>query len=125
MQEATCTLTSAAPPPLFNHQAINPDPELLALCREFDERRERIVSLSLAKEADVPRGEIEALVDRCWEIRTAVTDLPARTREGLLAKAKLALWECGDGDPEDGLCEGSNTQVAWSLARDVLARAGV
>jgi hypothetical protein len=46
--------------------------------------------------------------------------MPARTREGLLAKARVALWETCDGELEDHPEEGSDVAVAWSLARDVL-----
>jgi hypothetical protein len=109
------------------------DGELLALCREFGERNTRIEELTLVEESFFPLNhpqnvaawlEIRALVERGWEIRDRVATLQARTPEGLLAKARVALWETCDGDPEAGPIEGSGTKVAWSLARDVLGRAG-
>jgi hypothetical protein len=66
---------------------------------------------------------INELVAPGWEIRDRVADLSARAPEGLLAKAKLALWETCDGDPESGPWERTGTQVTWWLARDVLGRA--
>ncbi len=106
------------------------DGELLALCREFGERNTRIEELNRFEESfpdSHPQSvaawlEIGALVERGWEIRDRVATLQARTPEGLLAKARVALWETCDGDIEAGPSEGSGTQVAWSLARDVVGR---
>ena len=86
--------------------------------------REHIDRLSLVEGGAVDRATISALVERGWEIRTALTDLPAHTREGLLAKARVALWETCDGDLTGRPEEGSDTAVAWSLALDVLRGAG-
>ncbi len=113
-------------------KAAELDGELLALCREFGERNARSEELNRFEElfpSSHPQSvaawlEIGALVERGWEIRDRVATLQARTPEGLLAKARVALWETCDGAPEDGPSEGSGSQVAWSLARDVLGRAG-
>jgi hypothetical protein len=108
------------------------DGELLALCREFGERNTRIEELNDIEES-FPDGhpqsvaaslEIGTLVERGWKIRDRVATLQARTPEGLLAKARVALWETCDGDIEAGPVEGTGTRVAWSLARDVLGRVG-
>jgi hypothetical protein len=107
------------------------DGELLALCREFhetipvvtrleDERDE--LPFNHPREAAIDR-QLQAVVSRRWELREAITDTPARTPEGLAAKARVALWELCDGDPEAGPISGSNG-VGWSLARDVLGRVG-
>jgi hypothetical protein len=72
--------------------------------------------------ADVLDAQIRALVSRRWELRELITYTPARTPEGLIAKAKVALWELGDGEPEEGPSSGSG-MVAWSLARDIAGRA--
>ncbi|MCB8877606.1 hypothetical protein [Acidisoma silvae] len=65
------------------------------------------------------RAETFEFVDRCWAIRTAVANLPARTPEGLKAKAWLALWETCDGAPEEGPPDHPDVAIAWSLARDI------
>ena len=121
MQEATLTNTT----PGSRHRVADPDAALIALCREFDAGCAKLDELHLATHDDDRRRieawqKVEALAARGWEIRAAVTGLQARTPEGLLAKAKLALWETCDGGPDGGRREGSDTQVAWSLARDVL-----
>jgi hypothetical protein len=68
--------------------------------------------------------EMKSVFKRGWEIRERVTELTAKTPEGLRAKAWLALWETCDGDIEDGPPAESGTAVAWSLARDVAGRSG-
>jgi hypothetical protein len=107
------------------------DGELLALCREFhetipvvtrleDERDE--LPFNHPHEAALER-QVWAIVTRRLELREAITGTPARTPEGLMAKARVALWETCDGGPEAGPISGSHG-VAWSLARDILGRAG-
>ena len=98
------------------------DGELLALCREFGERNTRIEELNDIEES-FPHSHPQSVA--AWlEIRDRVATLQARTPEGLLAKARVALWETCDGDIEAGPVEGTGTRVAWSLARDVLGRVG-
>ena len=106
------------------------DVVLLALSREFDSTISAVVRLEDERDAlpgedprvDALDGQVKALVSRRWELREAITDTPARTREGLVAKARVALWELSDGDLEEGPTDG-NSSVAWSLAQDVLGRA--
>ena len=105
------------------------DGELLALCREFDETIPAVIRVEDEMDAlpfNHPHAatldaEVKAVVRRRWELREAITDTPARTPEGLMAKAKVALWELRDGDPEEGPTYGNST-VAWSLARDIAGR---
>jgi hypothetical protein len=108
------------------------DGELLALCREshetipvvtrLEDERDQL-PLNHPREAALEK-QVWAIVTRRFELREAITDTPARTPEGLRAKARVALWELCDGDPEEGPISGSNG-VAWSLARDVLGRAAI
>ena len=114
----------------MTHVEVNGlDAALIALTREFDETIPAVIRLEDERDA-LPRNhsrvgvldaQVKALVSRRWELREAITDTPARTPEGLVAKAHVALWELSDGDPEEGPTHGSST-VAWSLARDVLGR---
>ena len=115
----------------MTHVEVNGlDAELLALTREFDETIPAVIPLEDERDAlslhdprvDVLDTQVKALVSRRWELREAITDTPARTPEGLIAKAKVALWELSDGDPEEGPTYGNST-VAWSLARDIAGRA--
>ena len=116
----------------MTHVEVNGlDAALLALTREFDETIPAVIRLEDERDAlklhdprvDVLDTQVKALVSRRWELREAITDTPARTPDGLVAKAKVAMWELSDGDPEEGPTDG-NSSVAWSLAQDVLRRAG-
>ena len=106
------------------------DGELFALTREFDETIPTVIRLEDERDA-LPRNhpdvnvldaQVKALVSRRWELREAISDTPAVTPEGLIAKAKVALWELSDGDPTEGPTYGNST-VAWSLALDIAGRA--
>ena len=108
------------------------DGELFALTREFEETIPTVIRLEDERDA-LPRNhpgvnvldaQVKALVSRRWELREAISDTPAVTPEGLIAKAKVALWELSDGDPTEGPTYGSST-VAWSLARDIAGEGGV
>lgn len=108
------------------------DGELLALVAEFKAREPRFLHLNAigdecgpaSPEGRAAQAEIRTIVDRGWEIRDRVSELIARTPEGLAAKAWLALWETSDGSPGEGPPVRDDMAVAWSLARDVLGRAG-
>ena len=62
-------------------------------------------------------------VERIHELRELIADLPARTPEGLRAKAKVALVDMSEDG--SGTLEPVDHQqwIGWSLARDVLGRA--
>jgi hypothetical protein len=102
-------------------QAEQLDGELLTLCREFEANDVEFDRLcdDEADGHDVHQ-QIRASVDRCHEMRGLISDIPARTPEGLRAKAQVALIEFGvDDDAVD-----NSKWIARSLARDVLGRAG-
>jgi hypothetical protein len=108
------------------------DGELLALCREFADvsgETNRISDaladmLSREREAHPLRVRELELSDRFCELRELIADMPARTPEGIRAKARVILaefvgedeWEKypGQYDPSGSL--------ALSLARDILGR---
>jgi hypothetical protein len=111
------------------------DGHLLALCREIADVSGETNRISDAL-ADMPSRELAAhplrvreseLSDRFCELRELIADMPARTPEGIRAKACVVLaefrgedeWEKypGQYDPRGSL--------ALSLARDLLGRAAV
>jgi hypothetical protein len=112
--------------------ARNPDREIIAMVAEFKKRDavfERLHAIEDAHGYRSPEGqaaaaEVSRIVQRGWKIRARVTKLVAKTPEGLAAKAWLALWETCDGVPEEGPSACEDHAVAWSLARDILERAG-
>ena len=103
------------------------DARLLELIKQFRRHRARLEVLFRVQEHlhyQSPEGiaadrEVADLVSRCWNIRYMVTDLPARSAQGIAAKAWLACWELS----EDGLeqkPESDDFGVGWSLACDIL-----
>ncbi len=107
------------------------DARLIELVAQFRRCRERIDALDRLQdrldyrspEVAAANHKIAALVERCWRIREAVTELPAWSSEGTAAKAWLAVWELCDGSPDEGPTYG-NGAVGWSLARDLIGRTG-
>lgn len=106
-------------------KAAELDGELIAACAEFT-RLEDAYDVACRAEDRTPEGpEKEALLDRLdvlgdeqLAVYAAICDAPARTPEGLRAKAgAVACWfaKSGDGTP----CNHAD-QLAWSLVRDVL-----
>ncbi len=118
------TLPDAAP------IAACADAPLLDRCSELHELFQLNERDNLAGVIGRTDAELDARGVRFAELVQAITDLPARTPEGLRAKA-LAL-ECvltqyvaigiGETLPEAEDAEGHEL-LAWSLARDVQARA--
>ena len=112
-------------------KAEEQDGELLALCREFEEREAQFKVWDDETE-DLPpshprvkevRKLERALVERGWEIREEVAELKAHTPEGLQAKAKMVLIDLEDeADPTKPCCN-HQYLAAVSLARDILGRA--
>jgi hypothetical protein len=91
------------------------DGELLALCREFretipvvtrleDERDE--LPFNHPQELALER-QVWAIVTRRLELREAITGTPARTPEGLTAKARVALWELSTATRRKGRFQGA------------------
>jgi hypothetical protein len=106
------------------------DGELLARCREFQDcqTRLRTIEADETAAAHLPARHPTVLAledawgdvsDRRAAIMEKVTGLVASGRDGLRAKAEIALWEMSRGSPET-----TERGVAWSLARDILGRVG-
>jgi hypothetical protein len=93
------------------------DGELLARCAEFQAQEDELNRI-FDVIGDLSMREREG-VDRIHELRGLISDLPARTPEGLRAKAQIALLDFG---PEDKWPEDNSQWTAWSLARDVLGK---
>jgi hypothetical protein len=122
-REIAALLTLAAPPVApATASTPSPDAELIALCAEC-------LALEAAWEAmdapwratvEVPPPQIEAAIEanvtRQWEVVERIHTLPARTPEGLRAKAEAA-WP--------GLCTKANggppmgDRLVWSIVRDL------
>ena len=103
------------------------DGELLALCREFHVNRQEIdaywdIQPPAIGSPDADRSR--ALVDRYHCLREELAALPARTPEGLQAKARILLSEFEGEDDENypGQYDPRGA-LALSLARDLIGRA--
>ncbi len=109
------------------------DGELLELSRESAELSTELDRIN-DMICDLPRrgGDAHPLrvrelqaSDRFCELRELIADLPARTPEGIQAKARVVLAEF-DGDDEYEQYPGQydpRGALALSLARDILGRA--
>ncbi len=106
-------------------KAAELDGELIAACAEFG-RLEDAYDVTCRAEDRAPDGpekdalldQVDALGDEQLAVYAAICTTPARTPEGLRAKAHaLACWfaKSGDGTP----CNHGD-QLAWSLVRDLL-----
>ena len=107
------------------NKAAELDGELIAACAEFG-RLEAAYDVACRAEDRAPDGpakdalldQLDVLGDEQLAVYAAICAAPARTPEGLRAKAQaLACWfaKAGDGVP----CNRED-QLAWSLVRDVL-----
>jgi hypothetical protein len=111
-----CLLASApavpAAVPAAAADAISPDAELIALVRQLD-----LIPAALDRTGD--HDEAMALLDKIDSLSAAVVAKPAKTLEGLCAKARATGWALQDGfDPTK---ESSiTTRVAASIVRDLL-----
>ncbi len=115
MAEHAHTTGAARPLPfeiidLDNH----PDGSLLRMCAALIRLRETLdgacTSLSHPRAKQAAEG-VRRLVERAWELREGIAATPARTPEGLLEKARIALWEAGHGDIDTPV--GPDAAVAW------------
>ncbi len=100
-------------------KAAELDGELLACCAEADrlEAQADVLTAGWPSSGQCPRWmEADRLMDEAYDLRERATELPARTPEGLQAKARLVLARLD----ADGLAG----EIAQSLARDVLGKAG-
>jgi hypothetical protein len=108
------------------------DGQLLALCAEYHEKEDEFDRLSdvfdTLDHTDPEHRRIDGLfsplVDRIHEIRDEVSDIPARTPEGLRAKAKVSLRDLAHGGNADKGPINHADRVVWSLCCDVVGRAG-
>jgi hypothetical protein len=108
------------------------DGELLALCREFHDNNHefaRLTDIYCYLDSTTPRGieidgKLAVIVERLHELRGEISDLAARTPEGIRAKAAVVLVDLSEDS--SGSMEPTDDQYwsAWSLARDVLGRVG-
>lgn len=109
-------------------KAAELDGELIAACAEFG-RLEAAHEVACRAEDRAPEGpdkdrlleQVEAILNRQIEIYDALCDVPARTPEGLRAKAQaLSSWfqKASNGTPSR-----HEDQLAWSLVRDIAGRA--
>ena len=114
-------------------KAAELDGELLARCAEFrdlDDELKRINDVlgdMLIAERDAhPLSQREAEgADRYCELREIIADMPARTPEGIQAKAHIVLAEFR-GEDNSGDFPGQydpRGALALSLARDLIGRA--
>jgi hypothetical protein len=103
------------------------DGELLGLCAEFKAQEDELNRIGDVL-ADMPWPGRDAHplaqkerdgVARIHELRGLISDLPARTPEGIRAKAQAALIEFS---PEDEWPVDNSYWIVWSLARDVLGK---
>ncbi|WP_284945337.1 hypothetical protein [Acidisoma cladoniae] len=107
------------------------DGQLLALCAEYHEKEDEFDRLSdifdALDRADPEHRRIDAvftpLVGRIHEIRDEVSEIAARTPEGLRAKAKVSLRELAHGGNLGGGPANEADRVVWSLCCDLLGRA--
>jgi hypothetical protein len=132
MSEAISKTTHGGTKPPLVDLATHADAELLALCRESAELGDRLNRTNDA--TNLPwreRGAHSARIleleqsARFCELRELIADVPARTPEGLRAKARVVLVDFAGDDEFDKYPEQYDPSgaLALSLARDVLGRA--
>ncbi len=100
-------------------KAAELDGELLECCAEADalEVTAKAMTKGVPSSGRSPEWEAaDALREEAYDLRERAVELPARTPEGLQAKARVVLERLEK--------EGQATEMAHSLARDVLGRAG-
>ncbi len=107
----------------MNAPAASPDAELIRLCAEFhqleaDYRRLLVAEAraedSRSPDLDAVRTALEAGAGLHAATMEAITELPARTREGLRAKARATMAFYTPDFPKDYPCE----RMVWSVMRD-------
>jgi hypothetical protein len=107
------------------------DGHLLALCREsvelstdLDRITDALCDMEPKREAHPLAQRKREAAERFCELRQLIADLPARTPEGLQAKARVVLAEF-DGDDDYERYPGQydpRGALALSLARDLLGK---
>ena len=106
--------------------APNPDARLLSLVAAFLENERSFEALhaswSETRLRDIPNWVDEqsrGMVDRCHRLRRLIGLIPARTREGMVAKARAALAHSSMASPEN-LDQDSDDFIVWSLCHDLV-----
>ncbi len=108
--------------------AVIIDADLLAACRSLSRLYGEIQRIDADRD-DTPESECNGIVDAWWNGLNAIIDMPARTPEGIQAKAgatRIALEYLAtpmlDQTVEaDGR---GHERLAWSLVNDMLGEAG-
>ncbi len=108
------------------------DGELIAACREYhasSEEFRRLTDIYCEMDSRSPAaveidGKFAVIVARQRELRGEISGLPARTPEGIRAKAAAVLVDLSEDS--SGTMEPHDDQywTAWSLARDIAGRVG-
>jgi hypothetical protein len=111
--------TAAAAMPGAANSAPSVDAKLIELCRRYvanEAERDRLSEPYL----DLVGGEppevtaaIQRLSDEVWDLRRRIIRIPARTPQGIRAKAEVVRSHWGDDCPPDAW-------EAWSLVHDIL-----
>ena len=104
------------------------DGKLLALCDEFHANRTETDAIwkdNSPLDGGPAAARSEALSDRYHELREELAELPAKTPEGIAAKARVILTEFqGEDDANFWGQYDARGALALSLARDLLGRTG-
>ncbi len=120
-------VTAGMMPPTTAAQAAGLDGELLVACARLSALYAQIQRID-ADDDDTPESEVNGIVDAWWNGLNAIIDMPARTPEGIQAKAgatRIALEYLAtpmlDQTVEaDGR---GHERLAWSLVNDMLGKA--
>ena len=113
--------------PAIGAAAKRPDAELLAACRSFNRLYGEIQRIDADRD-DTPESECNAIVDAWWAELNAIIDMPARTPEGIQAKAgatRIALEYLATPmlDQTVDVDGRGHERLAWSLVNDMLGEA--
>lgn len=107
------------------------DGELIGLCQEFHRIEDQLRVIAHLAEAPSRSAEYaqweeigRPLVDRLHEVRFDISQLTARTPEGLQAKARVVLADLAPAADPDFASYDPLQALGHSLARDILGRAG-
>lgn len=107
------------------------DGELIALCKEYHRIEDRARAIDHLADASIGSPEnarweeiIHPLIERRHEIRFDISNLTARTPEGLQAKARVVLADLTAGADDRFISYDPQQALGHSLARDILGRTG-
>lgn len=129
---AVLALSVAAVAAVAAPVAQNPDAELIALCtayvvqaREFCAVGQHTWEMPMSNPEWIRCHDLAcAMVPGMDALEVQITDTPARTIEGLRAKANAARYQLsGDADRDTGPMDPENA-LAWSLIQETLTVLG-